>query len=256
MRKAVVLATTLTCLFAASGSAEVTQRGGVRIDFDGSISPNRLPRHGSAPIEVSVSARISSTEAGKPPPQLRSIELAINRYGIIDPSGLPPCTLADIQPATTAKALEACPDSLVGHGHFSAKVLLPQQTPFPSSGKVDAFSATYHGRPAILAHVYGTHPAPTSITLPFTIAHRGGRFETVLSTTLPQVTSNWGYVTGISLVLRRRFRSGGSVRSYASGSCPAPRGAGVAVFPFAKASFGFRGRTLHLPPVIRSCHPR
>jgi hypothetical protein len=57
--------------------------------------PAHLPRHGSAPIEVSVVAKIASTESG-PPPQLRGIAIAINRNGHITPKPCPVCNLRDI----------------------------------------------------------------------------------------------------------------------------------------------------------------
>jgi len=237
----------------AIAQAEVTQRGNLRVTFGGEIAPTKLPRQGSAPVKVSVSAEFASTKAGKSPPQLRKIEIAINRYGTLDATGLPVCEVSDIQPATTANALEACGDSLVGKGRFSAKVLLPEQAPFPSDGKIFAFNGTYKGRPAILAHVYGTDPAPTSFTLPFTITRSKGTFATTLSTSLPQVTSEWGYVTGLEMTLQRRYSYRGRARSYANASCPAPKGFPGAVFPFAKASFGFKGSTLSPAPLTRRC---
>jgi hypothetical protein len=56
---------------------------------------------------------------------------------------------------------------LVGTGTFATKILLPQQAPFPAGGKLYAFNGRYRGHPAILAHVFGTEPVPTSFTLPF-----------------------------------------------------------------------------------------
>jgi hypothetical protein len=256
MRRLVVLAAALGILAcSAAVRAEVNQRGGLRVTFEGKLSPSTLPRHGSAPVGVSVGGTVSSTN-GKIPPQLRKIEIAINRHGRLEPRGLPICSIDDIQPATTESALESCRTSLVGTGHFSAKILLPSQAPFPSSGKIFAFNGRFHGRPAILAHVYGTEPAPTSFTLPFAISKRSGTFGTALSASLPKVTSNWGYVTGLQMTLRRRFAFHGQLRSYASAGCPAPDGFPGAVFPFARATFGFSmGRTLSTT-LIRSCRAR
>ena len=60
--------------------------------------------------------------------------------------------------ASTAEAREACESSLIGAGTFEANVALPDQSPFPSNGKVLAFNGTLHGRAVIYAHVYGTEP--------------------------------------------------------------------------------------------------
>ena len=148
-------------LFVALASAEVVQQHGIRASFQGTLTPKRLPLHGSAPVKVSLSAKISGS-AGSPPPLLRRIAIAINRHGHFEPAGLPVCRLAQIQPTTNVDALRACGRSLVGEGQFSAQVGFTGQAPFPARGKVLAFNGIYKGAPAILAHVYGTHPAPTS----------------------------------------------------------------------------------------------
>jgi hypothetical protein len=243
------------CLVLATlAQAEVVERGQLRVSFDGKLSPHALPRHGVAPVEVAVAATIGSASGGALP-QLRQISIAINRSGRFTPQGLPRCHLRDIQPSTTANALEACGPSLVGRGHFSAKVLLAQQAPFPSEGEIFAFNGVLHGRPAILAHVYGTDPVPVSYTLPFEILVTKGTYGTVLRASLPGVTGDSGYITGLSLKLGRSFSYRGQRRSYLSAGCPAPAGFPGAVFPFARASFGFGGRAL-TSTLTRSCGVR
>ena len=232
-------------------NAEVKQQGNLRVAFDGNLTPRALPRSGKAPVTVAVGAKITAT-AGTTPPQLRKISIAINRNGELSAKGLPRCPLTQIQPSTTADALSACKASLVGEGSFSAKVLLPQQAPFPSQGKVFAFNGSLGGKPAIFAHVYGTRPVPTSYTIPFLISDAKGTFGTVLTASLPQVTSEWGYVTGLSMTLGRTFSSHGERRSYLSAGCPAPKGFPGATFPFARASFGFGKKTL-TSTLTRSC---
>lgn len=238
-----ILAAALAALGVAIASAEVVQKGDLRVSFAGRFSPQALPRKGVAPISVSIGGHISTTD-GEAPPQLRRITIAINRNGRLDPDGVPSCSLREIQPSTNQGALEACRRSLVGEGSFSANVALPQQAPFPSRGKVLAFAGRENGKPVILAHVYGTEPVPTSYTLPFEIRRSRGTYGTVLTASLPQVTADWGYVTAISLRLDRRFGGRGERRGYLSAGCPAPSGFPGATFPLARASFAFaRGRT-------------
>lgn len=239
---------------AAPAGAEVMQRNGVRVNFGGELAPQLLPRSGSAPIAVSLRAKIDPVGKGTAP-QLRRISIAINKYGQIDSTGLPVCRLADIQPSTSAKARQACGRSLVGSGSFSARVLLPEQAPFPSEGEILAFNGVHEGKPAILAHVYGTEPAPTSFTMPFSIGTSAGKFATTITAELPAVTSEWGYVTALELNLDRRYRWGGKARSYVVAGCPAPKGFPGAVFPFAKASFGFKGFALG-STITRTCKAR
>jgi hypothetical protein len=256
MKRRSVSAAIVLLLVAASwtAQAEVIQRGGLRVSFDGELSPRALPRSGAAPVRVKVATRISSTDPGRPP-RLRTMTIAINRYGRFDPGLLPTCTLRDIQPSTTENALAACGPSLIGQGTFSAKVLLSRQAPFPSAGKLYAFNGVVDGRPAILAHVYGEKPVPTSFTLVFELKRSGGTYGTVLRASLPEVTGDSGYITGLSLDLGKTVHSHGKPRAYLSASCPAPKGFNGAVFPFAKATLDFGNRKV-VSTLVRNCKVR
>jgi len=251
MKTKALLTLTALLAFASLAQAEVIQKGGVRISLEGQITPKKLPREGSAPVRVSLRTEIAPALKGKAPPQLTELAIAINRYGQLDGKGLPLCEVADIQPATTQKAKEACGGSLVGKGSFQASLLLPEQSPFPSQGELNAFYGTYKGKPAILAHVYGTEPVPTSFTLPFTISKAKGIFGTILSAALPKDANN--SVTGLELELGRSFKAGGKARSFASASCPAPKGFPGASFSFAKASYEFAGGRRVSSTLRRSC---
>jgi hypothetical protein len=239
----------LLCL-GALAQAETVRKGGLQVHFEGKLAPQSLPRSGEAPISVSVSAKVRSTTA-EPPPPMRQISIAINRYGRLDPSGLPVCRLEQIQPATTDDALAACRGSLVGAGRFLANV--SGHAPFPADGKIYAFNGELEGRPAILAHVYGTAPAPASYTLAFVISHSKGTFGTTLKAALPPITPGAGYITAIYLTLGKSFTSHGERRSYFSASCPAPKGFTKAPFPFAKAAVAFQGGRTLGTTLIRTC---
>ncbi len=233
-------------LFASIASAEVSQKDGVRVKVSGSMSPTELPRKGSAPIAVSVAGKIS-TARKRSFPQLTEIAIAINRSGKLDTRGIPLCRYGHISPSTTQEALMACGPSQIGQGSFSADVRIPEQSPFPSKGKVLAFNGKFKGKPAIFAHVFGRQPAPTSYVLPFLISKAKGTYGTLLETELPHVTGEWGYVTGISLNLDKRVLSA---------SCPAPSGFTKSSFPLAKTSFAFEGGTTLTSILNRTCRVR
>jgi hypothetical protein len=163
------------------------------------------------------------------------------------------CTVEDIQPTTDSDALTACGRSLVGEGEFSAQVGFTGQAPYPSKGKILAFNGTYEGRPAILAHIYGSEPAPTSFTLPFVMNPQKGTYGTMLSATLPDAAGNSCYITGLSLSLGRTFTARGSLHSFISAGCPAPSGFPGATFPFARAAFVFTGGEKVSSTVTRNC---
>lgn len=249
---AVLVALTAAALLAATPTAaETVQQEGIRLSFRGALEPRSLPRAQPAPVRLSLRAGIGAAD-GQPLPQLRHFSIAINRVGRLDSAGLPVCHFAQIQPATTRAALASCGGSLVGGGRFSASVQIPEQVPYPSRGRIDAFSGRYRGRPAILLHVYGTQPAPTSYTLPLTIGHARGRFGIVLRTSLAATTPSAGRVTGLSLELGRTYSFRGARRSYLSASCPAPRGSSFASFPFVRARLGFADRAVAFT-IRRSC---
>jgi hypothetical protein len=219
---------------------EVTEAGGVRVSVQAGLAPTRLPREGEAPISISIGGKITPASTAAIP-QLQTISVALNAHGRLQTRGMPSCRLDEIEPSTTRGALAACRGALIGEGQFSADVELPAQSPFPAAGTVLAFNGTYRGRRAILAHIYGRKPAPTSYVLPFLIAATKGTYGTILEASLPTVTGEWGFVTGISMTLGRSFVAHGQRQSYLSAGCPAPKGFPGAVFPLARTTFDFEG---------------
>jgi hypothetical protein len=238
-------------LFGSAGSsdaaaAEVVQKDGVRVKVDGRMAPTKLPRARATRVAVSVSGSISSTVPGALP-KLERISIAINSFGQLRTGGIPACRIGHIDPSTSYEALRACGSSLIGQGLFSADVKIPEQSPFPSEGKVLAFNGRLRGRPAIFAHIYGRKPVPTSYVLPFEISKGRGTYGTVLEASLPSVTGEWGYVTGVSINFERRF---------VEATCPAPDGFPGVVFPLMRTSFGFEGGPTLRSIVDRSCTVR
>lgn len=248
------LVSLLLAVLAAPIGAETVQQEGIRLSFRGNLEPRSLPRSRPAPVRIVLRAGIGGAN-GQPLPQLRDLSIAINRAGRLDAAGLPVCHLAQIQPATTAAALASCGGAVVGSGRFSASVQIPEQVPYPSRGRIEAFSGRYRGRPAILLHVYGTSPLPASYTLPLRIGRARGAFGIVLRTSIARTTPSAGRVTGLSLDLGRTFTAGGRRHSYLSASCPAPRNSRFASFPFVRARLAFADRALDVT-VRRSCGVR
>jgi hypothetical protein len=239
-------------LVSPAALAEVAQKGPVLVSVSGKMVPQSLPRNGEAPVAVSIGGEIDPTE-GEVPPQLRRITIAINRHGRLRTRGLPLCRLHQIQPSTSEEALKACRSALVGEGHFAADVQFPTQSPFPSNGEILAFNGRVGGKPAILAHIYGTKPLPTSYVLPFLIHRSNGTFGTVLEASLPEVTGDWGFVTGVDMTLWRRFGFRGVRESYLSAGCPAPAGFRSAFFALARTSFAFDGGITLTSLLTRRC---
>ena len=237
---------------AASAPAEVVQSGNLRVSFEGGLAPRLLPRTSRVPVAVTLTGRVVTTDKAAPP-QLRTISLAINRNGKLNHNGLPACKYHQIQPASTREAIQACRTSIVGSGEFAANVVLPEQSPFPSSGRVIAFNGILHGRHVVFAHIYGTEPLPQSRVLAFELGRSKGAYGISLTAELPRVAADWGYVSSVGLTLDRKFRYRGRTRSYISAGCPAPSNLKVVPFPLARASFGFEDGRVLTSTLVRSC---
>lgn len=250
----VALAVALTAA-SAPAAAELTARGDLFVRFSGGIEPNALPRDSRAPISVSIVGTVR-TLSGERPPALREISIAINQGGQIDSRGLPVCRREQIEPSSTAEALARCGPALVGRGSYYADVAFPEQSAFPSSGRILAFNARLNGKQAILAHVYSHEPVPITRIIVFRIQESGGTFGTILRGDLPATLNRWGHLNRISLNLHRNYTYLGKQRAYLSAACSAPVGFGGATFPFAQASMSFAdGRTLS-STLTRSCKVR
>ena len=160
--------------------AELTARGDLFVRFSGGIAPNALPRDSRAPISVNIVGTVR-TLSGERPPALRGISIAINQGGHLDSRGLPVCRRSQIEPSSTAEALARCGPALVGRGSYEADVAFPEQSAFPSQGRILAFNAVLNGKRAILAHVYGADPVPITRIIVFRIHESSGTFGTILS---------------------------------------------------------------------------
>jgi hypothetical protein len=242
-------------LAAGLASGELVQHGDLRLIFDGRFSPRQLPRDRPAPVTVELSGAVRSATEG-PPPQLRRIVIGVNRYGIVSTQGLPICQASQLEQTSTHVALSRCGDALLGHGSFDAHVNFPNVT-FPVEGQVVAFNGREAGRPVILLHVYGWNPVQLTVVLTFTITHpRHGIFGTVLSTRIPSLAGDLGYVTDLHLTFGRSYRFAGQTRSFLNAQCAAPPGFRSALFSFARGSFIFANGQNLTTTLARKCRVR
>ena len=239
-----------------ASASEVIQKGTLRVTTTGKLSPKKLPRHGTAPVKISVGGKFGTTD-GTLPPQLKSLKIELNRHGRLETTGLPECKVSQIQPASTRRALQACRPALVGSGRFSVEVVLAGQEPYPTTGRLLLFNGKYKGKRALLGQIYSARPFTTSFVIPFVIhKRRRGRYGLVLTATLPKALIDWGHVTALQLNLKRRYGFGGRRRSVVSAGCPAPKGFPGALFSMARTTFRFAGGAKVSSGLTRSCKVR
>ena len=248
---AVALATALTVV--SLGQAAVVQQDNLRIGVLAQILPYKLPRVGTAPIAVFVSGHVSSAD-GTVPPQLQRMNVKVNRHGLLQSKGLPACGAGEIEAVSSDQALANCASALVGSGRFWATIVLPDQRPYPTRGRLLIFNGKRKGRSVLLAHIYTTNPFASSFVITFAIKRiHQGPYGTELSASLPQALGSWGFVDRIKLTLRRKYQYKGKQRSYFNAGCPAPKGARVASYPLAYADFSFAAQKTIGLTVPKSC---
>jgi len=232
-------ALSLAVALAALASAANVQVGNLRITVQSQIQPFKLPRDKPAPIAVFLAGHVGAVD-GSVPPQLQRMVVKVNRHGLLQSQGLPTCTLAQIQPGSSERALDNCADALVGSGRFWASVVFPDQRPYPTRGRLLIFNGTKGGKPALFAHIYTTQPFNTSFVVTFVLkAINDGPYGTELAASFPKALGSWGFVDRIKLTLRRKYSDHGISRSYFNAACPAPKGTKTVSFPLAFASFYF-----------------
>jgi hypothetical protein len=255
-RSTLLAALTLALALLAGGArAEVLQQGNLRVNFDGRLAPQALPRERLAPVSVTLDGSVSTAD-GTRPPQLRELRFAVNSAGRVSTAGLPRCGAGVLQQTSTEAALGHCRRALVGRGHFAANVNFPDTPLIPAHGQVLAFNSRIHGHAGLLLHLYGTTPVRATFVLPFDITHQPGQFGTVFSTRIPQLASGLGYVTDITMTLGRKYGYRGQRRSFLSAACAAPAGFAAAAFALAHATFGFSNGQHLSTTLARNCRVR
>jgi hypothetical protein len=239
-RRAALLATAVGLLGCASlAGATVVQQGNLRITVLSQVQPYKLPRQGTAPIAVFVSGHLEAPRGGVPA-QLQRLAVAVNRHGLLQSRGLPTCRLAQLQPASSERAMANCSDALIGSGQFFAHIVLPDQGAYPTHGRLLIFNGKEKGRPVLYTHIFTSNPFFSSFVLDFEIEKVSkGVYGTELTASLPEALGSWGYVDRIKLTLKRKYTYKGKQLSYFNAGCPAPQGAKRTVFPLALATLDF-----------------
>lgn len=250
-----LLALAMVLTLAITGAAIAAESNGVIVKFHASISPEKLPRTGTAPVGVTMEARIK-TKDGSPPPRLTEINLAINKHGVINPKGLPLCSLGKLHNASTARAKAVCGPAEVGHGNVTTRIHLREQEEFATGGEMLAFNGRYKGKPAIFAHVSTTERLAITYVIVFQIKKTGGTYGTALVAKVPSIASGSGFISAFALSLKRKFVAGGKKQSYVSAGCPLSKGVPIATFPFAKSSYVFEDGTKVSEEVKKTCRAR
>lgn len=239
-------------LVVVPAEAEQSARGGVRVSFRGSFSPNHVPRRGFAPVYLTLEGSARGSD-GSTPPRLRRIEFAFGARGGLDTRGLPVCARAELQNATQRQALERCRGALVGRGELSAEVPFSRERPYGARAAVLVFNGLSRGRPAAWVHAYAASP-PVSFVLPFLLRRPAkGTYGVTMRSLVGRALGAWPRLSSFRIALGRRYSAAGRAHSYLSARCPlAPSLTGASV-PFARATYEFAPRPAISLPIRRRC---
>ena len=239
-------------LGAPGAGAERSGSGRAIVGFDLSFTPKQLPRRRTAPIAVALSGGVWGIE-GAPPPRLAQLELAFGSRGGLETRGLPVCPRGQLRNATSRQALARCGAALVGRGAIEAEVPLDPQEPLLAHARALVFNGRSGGRPAVWLHAYSASP-PVSFVLPFQVRRpRGGAFGVVLRAPVASALGRWPRLRSFDLTLGRRYRAGGSWRSYLNASCPLPPRLHASLVPAARATYFFSPRSTQSVTNLRGC---
>jgi hypothetical protein len=251
---ALLVAALVIAVAASNAGGERTQDGHLIVSLDGGLAPLALPRDHPAPVAVRLAGGLQTTD-GSLLPRVTRVELSLPGQGVLDTRGLPVCRASKLRNATTADALAACRDALVGRGTLKAQVHVPNQPAFAVDAQLLAFNGRVRGRRAVIFHGFAADP-PTVVVLPFLLRLETGRVRTRLVADLPPELGPWPHFAHFDVRLFRRFAFGGRERSYISASCPIPKQFTAGFFSFAKASFTLAGGHRVGTSITRSCRAR
>jgi len=241
---------------ASLAGATVVQQGNLRITVLSQVQPYKLPRQGTAPIAVFVSGHLEAPKGGVPA-QLQRLTVAVNRHGLLQSKGLATCRLAQLQPASSERAMSNCGDALIGSGQFWAHIVLPDQGAYPTHGRLLIFNGKEEGHPVLYTHIFTSNPFFSSFVLDFKIRKVSkGAYGTELSASLPEALGSWGYVDRIKLTLKRKYTYRGKRLSYFNAGCPASKGTKRTVFPLALATLDFAEDLSIAAKVEKACAVR
>jgi hypothetical protein len=257
MRRRIViplLIVVLAAAWTASSHAVRVAQDGLVVTFNADFSPHVLPRSKPAPVDVRVTGKVATADGTHPPP-LRQIEVAINRNGRLETTGLPVCTAPELQSTNSKSALARCRGALVGRGRFHAVVELGRE--IETSGEILAFNSRRGRQKALMLHLFSGVPVRFTLVVPLVLEQLDeGEFGTVLKAKIPRLAGDLGSVTEIDLTIGRRYSFAGKRRSYVSAACRAPADLNEALFPFARGSFRFEGRAEIRETLLRLCRVR
>jgi len=206
-------------LLAAGADAAFIRTGNLILSADGGFNPSTLPRHAFVPIDFEARADLRAVD-GSVPPALQRAVIDFDRDGRPSVAGLPVCEPAQLEEATPSEARARCPGAIVGKGRIEAVVVPEGMGPIPASSAITLFNGPRQdGKPTVILHARTTSPMVQNFVLTIPITRRVGEFRYRAVVDVPPIADGRGALTHLDVDIGRRYRYGGSARSYTSARC-------------------------------------
>ncbi len=239
----------IVALIAGSAGAAEVRVGTLVLRADGGFTPRALPKRSYAPIEFEGHGDIKTTD-GSMPPALQHAELEFDHDGKLTTAGLATCPPSRITGASPKQARQRCRAAIVGSGHVSAAIKLPGQLRVNGTEPLTLFNGPRQGgKPTVVAHTRSTYPKVETYVVVVPIERRHGVYGYRASVTVPKIAGGYGALTHVDAKIGRRFRAGGTKRSYVSARCS------DYIFQ-TRGFFSFADGTIISGVVYKTCRPR
>jgi hypothetical protein len=209
---------------AAAALAITTQIGPLKVSATAEFEPRAFPAHGTVPTTFTSTVHIRGLN-GKSPPALKALTFEFDKHGRINFNGVPTCTAAKLEGATTSQARSRCAGALLGTGVGKARVEMPGMKPFTITSPISVFNAPPQGgEPTMIAHAWETVPTPQALLTEFQIEKiNHGRYGYRTEVELPEIAGGDGAAILAEATFGRSFKSGGRERGYVEAECSGGR---------------------------------
>lgn len=210
----------------ASASPVTVLAGNLMIKISGSTSPRVLPKNKPAPIGFHGSATVSTRDGSHIPAALGT-QLLVDKHIKLDTTGLPTCTLAELQATAPAQAMKNCGDALLGKGTSTAQVQFPEQASFEAKGPLLAFNGPSEGGGGYggggyneqLYYVYADVPVPTALIAVGKVSKATGAYGYKISISIPKIAGGAGSFNSAEFTIDRKWTYMGKKRSFLNAEC-------------------------------------
>lgn len=220
LKRAALLSLLAATALAGTAAAALVEVDNVVLHADGGFKPQSLPRHQFAPIDFNGRLDISAKGGGKPSP-LRQALIDFDRDGRLSVAGLPTCAPESIAAAGTVEARAICGGAQVGTGKIEALVSLPSGETVAVSSPLTIFNGPrLAGLPTAVLHArLEAAGLIETFAIPVPIEKRRGGFRYRARLDIPPIAGGAGAITHVEVKIGRRYRAGGTQRSYVSARC-------------------------------------